>query len=128
MKSAIVAALLATATVTAVQAAPQSAPGALPEKLPEASIPFANHHGIWDWQATDDHTLYVQDVHRAWYRVSVFAPCIDLPWSHDIGFETKAGDTFDRFSNIIVGGQRCAISSVVKSDPPPQVRAKKGQG
>ncbi len=120
MRSAIIAALLATATVTAVQAAP--------EKLPEVSIPFVNHHGIYDWRATDDHTLYVQDAHRTWYRASLFGPCIDLPYSHDIGFETKGLDSFDRFSTIIVRGQRCAVSSLVKSDPPKDAKAKKAAG
>ena len=119
MKSAIIAALLATVTVAAAQAAP--------EKLPEVSIPFVNHHGIYDWRATDDHTLYVQDVHRTWYRASLLGPCIDLPWSHDIGFETGGIDTFDRFSTIIVRGQRCAVMSVVKSDPPKD-QPKKAKG
>ncbi|MBU1377116.1 MAG: hypothetical protein KKE02_13445 [Alphaproteobacteria bacterium] len=97
----------------AAQAAPKTP---LP---PQASIPFVNHDGIRDWQATDSRTLYVQDSSRKWYRATMFAPCIDLPFAQTIGFETRGIDTFDRFSSIRVRGERCQISSLERSDAPP---------
>jgi hypothetical protein len=115
----MIAALLATAAVGAAQAAPaKPAPAAL-AKPPEASILFANNRGIWDWRATDDHTLYVQDIHRDWYRASLFAPCTNLPFAQTVGFKTGPLDTFDRYSTLLVDGERCTLTSVVKSDPPP---------
>ena len=82
MKAIVIAALLTAAIGSVAQAAPA--------KLPEASIPFANHHGIWDWRATDDSTLYVQDIHRTWHRAVLFGPCINLPFSQSVGFQTEA--------------------------------------
>lgn len=121
MKSIMIAALLATAAAGAVQAAPdKAAPDkAAAPKAPEASIPFANHRGIWDWRATDANTLYVQDIHRAWYKATLFSPCIDLPFAQTVGFKTGPLDTFDRYSTLLVDGDRCTLASVVKSDPPP---------
>jgi hypothetical protein len=121
MRFIMIAALLATA---AVGAAPFSAGKAAPAKTapahpPEASIPFANNRGIWDWRATDDHTLYVQDIHRAWYKATLFAPCINLPFAQTVGFRTGPLDTFDRYSTVLVEGQRCTLTSVVRADPPP---------
>ncbi|TAJ70880.1 MAG: hypothetical protein EPO51_17165 [Phenylobacterium sp.] len=86
---------------------------------PQASIPFVNHDGIRDWHAADSRTLYVQDNRRQWYRATLFAPCFELPFVQTIGFETRGIDTFDRFSTIRVRGERCAVSSVERSDAPP---------
>lgn len=124
MKSALIAPLLAIAAAGAAQAAPApSAPAqAVAAKPAEAAIPFANNRGIWDWRATDDHTLYVQDIHRDWYRASLFAPCTNLPFAQTVGFKTGPLDTFDRYSTLLVDGERCTLASVVKSDPP------KGEG
>lgn len=110
----LVAGLLASFSMgLAAEAAPKAP---LP---PQASIPFVNHDGIRDWRATDSRTLYVQDSRRRWYRATLFAPCLDLPFAQTIGFETRGVDTFDRFSSIRVRGQRCAMSSLERSEPPP---------
>jgi hypothetical protein len=110
----LLAALAAATLGTAAQAAVPT-----PPSPPQASIPFVNHHGIRDWRATDSRTLYVQDSRRQWYRATLFAPCFDLPFTQAIAFETRGLDSFDRFSTLRVRGQRCALSSVVRSDPPP---------
>lgn len=104
--------------LTLAAAAPdaQAAKTPLP---PQASIPFVNHDGIRDWHAADSRTLYVQDARRQWYRATLFTPCFDLPFAQTIGFETRGADTFDRFSAIRVRGERCSISSLEVSDPPP---------
>jgi len=88
-------------------------------KLPETSIPFVNHGGIDDWQATDRHTLYIRDTHHRWYRAELMSDCIDLDYATRIGFAPGAGDRLDRFSNILVHGQRCPLKSLVASGPPP---------
>jgi opacity protein-like surface antigen len=109
MKSIAFAALLAALPMASAFAAPS---------VPQASIPFVNHGGIRDWRAADHDTLYVQDQRRNWYRAELFAPCLDLPFAHAIGFETRGIDRFDRFSSIRVRGQRCAVQSLVRSEPP----------
>lgn len=111
------AALFATFVISFAAQGAQAAPKApLP---PQASIPFVNHDGIRDWRAVDNRTLYIQDQRRQWYRATLFGPCLDLAFAQTIGFETRGADTFDRFSTIRVRGERCAVSSLEVSDPPP---------
>ena len=93
----------------------------------EASIPFANHGGIYNWQTVDRDTLYVQDNHRRWYRAELMGNCFDLDFAQAIGFRTNPSGNFDRFSDVIVRGERCPLKSFVASDPPPK-RAKKRHG
>lgn len=106
--SAIAALLIASA------AAP-----ALAEFRPiETSIAFVSNGGIRDWRAEDRDTLYIQDRQRNWHRAELFGGCHDLPYAQAIGFETRGTDRLDRFSSILVRGQRCAIRELVASGPP----------
>lgn len=93
--------------------APPSAPK-------EASIPFANMGSIRDWRVIDNQSLYIQDQHSRWYRATLFAPCSDLGFTEAIGIETRGTGRFDRFSTIIVRGERCTLASLVTSDAPPK--------
>jgi hypothetical protein len=119
MTSTLLAALAAVFTMTA-QSTPAPAPTA------EAAIPFANDGGIRDWQADGEDTLYIQDRSGAWYRATMFARCHNLRFSTALGFETRGMNIFDRFSSVVVDGRRCALSSLVKSGPPP-VKPKRGK-
>jgi hypothetical protein len=116
MKPLLIGLLGALSLAGVAQTALASPKSPLP---PQASIPFVNHNGIRDWRAADDRTLYVQDSHRQWYRATLFAPCIDLVFAQSVGFETRGGDTFDRFSTIRVRGERCSVTSLERSDAPP---------
>ncbi len=118
MKTCLTLAAALAALPLAAAAAPARAPAQA-----QASIPFVNHGGIRDWRAGDADTLYVQDRGRTWYRAELMGPCLDLPFAQAIGFETRGVDRFDRFSTIQVRGQRCAVQSLVRSDPPPPKRA-----
>lgn len=89
-----------------------------------AAIPFANHGGIRDWVAEGDRTLYVQDNFRKWYRATLFAPAFDLPFAQAIGFDTRPMGTLDRWSAVIVRGQRYPISSFERVEAPPRRKAK----
>ena len=86
----------------------------------EMSIPFVSHGGIRDWRAIDRDTLYVQDVHGYWYRAELMGNCLDLPYAEAIGFDASGTDRFDKFSTVIVRGQRCPLQSFVASGPPPR--------
>lgn len=98
--------------------AAQSAP-----KQPEASIPFANHHGVRDWVAQGDQIIYFQDAARHWYRAKLFAPSPDLPFVQAIGYDTGPIGTLDRWSTVIIRGQRYPLQSFERVDgPPPTTR------
>jgi len=85
-----------------------------------ASIPFVSHGGIRDWRSTDDHTLYVEDRSGRWYVAKTLGPCLGLNTAINVAFDAGATDTFDRFSSILVRGQRCPIKSLnLISGPPP---------
>ena len=89
----------------------------------EVSIPFADHGGIRNWQAVDRDTLLVEGTHRRWYRVELMNGCFELPFAQRVGFRSNPTGDFDRFSSVLVRGQRCAVKSVTEAPPPPR-RAK----
>lgn len=101
-----------------------SASAAPPE---EASISFVSSGSINNWRVIDRDTLYVQDVHRKWYRAELMGPCFDLNFAQAIGFDVRGTDRFDKYSSIVVRGQRCPVQSLVASAPPPK-KVKKAKG
>jgi len=90
----------------------------------EASIPFLNYGGVYNWVADGTRALYIQDTHRRWYHATLMSSCIDLPFAEGIGIETRGGDRLDKFGTILVRGDRCQITSFVTSEGPPK-KAKK---
>jgi hypothetical protein len=94
----------------------------------EASIPFADMGSIRNFDPVDSHTLYVEDVHGQWYKASLMGPCIDLPFATAVGFDVGGTRTLDRFSSVIVNGQRCAVESFVATDTPPGWKPRKPKG
>jgi hypothetical protein len=97
-----------------VLAADEPAPATAPT---EAQIPFAKSN-IWNWQVVDDKTVLIQDQARRWYKATLFGTCTNLPFADKVGFDSSPGDTFDKFSALLVRGQRCPLASLVKTDPP----------
>lgn len=93
--------------------------GAPADTRQEARIPFVDHGGIRDWRVGDRDTIYIQDRHRDWYEATLMAPATGLPFVWAIGFDTGALGTFDRFSSVVIDGQRYALASLVKIDEPP---------
>ncbi|WP_414900816.1 DUF6491 family protein [Sphingomonas flavalba] len=108
-----------------------AAPGAAKDQKPrvlgvEASIPFASS-SINSWQADGNDAVYIQDLRRQWYRATLIGPCTELPFANAVGFDAgRALNTLDRFSTIVVRGQRCPLTSLVTSAPPPAKAKKKG--
>ena len=98
--------------------------------VPEASIPFASHGGIRDWEADRDKGVWVQDIHRNWYYAKLMGPCFGLNFAQTIGFDTHPMGRFDRFSAIVVPGSgKCQVQSFTASDPPlPLKERAKAQG
>lgn len=83
-----------------------------------ASIPFLNHGGIQNWRAESDHVLYVQSQAGKWYKAETIGICAGLKFATRVGFDGGPMDTFDRFSTIIVEGQRCPIQSLSRVPGP----------
>jgi hypothetical protein len=111
----IILALAASSSLTAAATPPAQAGG-------EVSIPFARFGGIWNFEAQDDDVIYLQDRSRNWYRAQLSGPCFGLRFADGIGVDTRGSASFDRFSTLIVGQDRCQIESLTRSGPPPRRR------
>lgn len=98
-----------------VQAAEQAAEG----RPAETSIPFVNHGGVRDWQASGETKIFIQDSSGKWYVATLATASADLPYATAIGFETRGVDRLDRTGAVVIAGQRYPLSSVVPSAPPP---------
>ncbi len=89
---------------------------------PEARIPFVQYRTVRDWHADNDHQLFLQTTGRQWYQVDLLGPCIGLEFANGIRLDPKdPAGSFDRFSVVILKGQRCQVSSVKKAPPPLRV-------
>lgn len=120
MKQKIALSLAALALSLPASIAFADAKPASGEQEQQARIPFVNHGGIRNWHAEDRDTLYIEGSNRQWYKAELMGNCIDLDFAHSIGFKTGPTGTFDRFSTIITGEDRCPVKSLVKSGPPPK--------
>ena len=107
-----VSALLAGCAGSTVGSSTTSALG------PQAKIPFVQYDNIRDFDAVDDETVYLQAQNRQWYRADLIGPCIGLEFATGIGVDARPSGTLDRFSTLIVDGQRCQISSLSPSESP----------
>lgn len=86
------------------------------------TIPFVNHGNIETFQAVDHKALLIADRHRHWYKATFFGPCTPLDastWA--VGFVTSPGGTVDKFSAIIVDGQRCWFKDLQEVPAPGKV-------
>ncbi len=108
----------AAAAAPATNPEPNAAPAVSTAAPKEASIPFANHGGIYNWGVVDNRTLLIQARNRKWYKATLFAPCSSLPFAQTIAFKTNPSGSFDKFSSIIVRRQRCSLTSLVEIPPP----------
>jgi hypothetical protein len=114
--AAILSSLIGSAAVGDTPATPTT-PGA---PAAEASIPFADHDGIYNWQVIDDRTVLIQGQNRKWYKASLMSRCFDLRFAERLGFESNPNGSFDKFSSITVRGQNCPLTSLVEAPPPPR--------
>lgn len=85
----------------------------------EVGVPFLHIGRARSFRAVDRETLYIEARRREWYRVTTFGTCLNLPWAHSIGVDTRGSPVFDRTSTLIVDGERCQVRSVVRADGPP---------
>lgn len=120
MNIKVIAVLLTTALSPLAGAAdaPVASAAASAAAAPEASIPFANHGGIYNWKVVNDRTVLIQSQSRRWYKATLMSSCIDLPFAERLGFESNADGSFDKFSMITARHQRCPLISLVETDAP----------
>mgnify|MGYP001315907970 FL=1 len=120
MKAVLTAAtgalLLMAGAVGAQAAAPAQAERPLGV---EASIPFADSVGIRSFRPDGDSALWIQGQDRQWYRAELMGKCWGLDTAIKVGFVTKGVGSLDKFSQIVVDGAKCQISSLTTSAPPP---------
>ncbi|HEX8061954.1 MAG TPA: DUF6491 family protein [Allosphingosinicella sp.] len=92
----------------------------------QVSIPFANHRSaIRNFEAPSDDVLYLEDRQRRWYRAELAGACFNLKWAHAIGYDTRGRLSLDQGSHILVGRERCTITSLTRSEGPPRKARKK---
>ena len=117
----LVAAALATPAVAAPphHAAPHSAASAEQARIPFPGMRIRNFH------AEGRDVVYLEDQSRNWYRAEVVGTCTDLPFAQAIGIDTRGSSSFDRFSAIVVGNDRCQLTSLTRSEKPVRKKVKK---
>lgn len=86
----------------------------------EAAIPFVDDGAVRNWRAVDRDTLLIESSHGRWYRAELFSPAHDLPFAQAIGFDARPDGTLDRFSAVVVRGQRYPLTSLVEVPKPPK--------
>jgi hypothetical protein len=110
MKTFIAAGLIAL-SASALAAAPEPK---------QARIPFANQGSIRDWQPDGNRAIYLRADGKQWYHAELFGFCQGLDTALAVGFQTGGIGDFDKFSAIVVRGQRCPVKTLIKSGPPPK--------
>ena len=116
--SLLLAAASGLAGVTTVSAA--AAAAEQPARPPEASIPFAAHDGIVDWEADGSKGLWIKARGNHWYYARFFAPCAGLQFHYGLRFKFGPGGELDRFGEVYTRDSgHCAFTSLVASDGPP---------
>lgn len=117
MKSFIIIAL-AAATLSASVHAKKPEPYVWPELGVESKIIFPNHGAIRNFEADGSDGIWLEDRQRRWYYAELLGGCHDLNFAQAIGFDTGGSPQFDKFSSIIVRGQKCPLISLQTSEKP----------
>ena len=119
--SVLFAAISLTGGAYAATTAPASLATASTTASTYVSIPFADHGGIRDWRADGDRSMWIEGRNGQWYYAELFGPCFGLNFSDRVGFVVAPYGSFDRYSAVIVDGQKCSLESLRRSDPPSRI-------
>ena len=92
--------------------------GVIPAHASPGALHFADLGGIRNFRADGDHGMYIEGGNRQWYHADFFAPCIALRFHETVGFVIEPYGDLDKFSSIIVGGERCYFKSFEQSEDP----------
>lgn len=92
---------------------------------PQASIVFPDRN-IDSWHANGGKGLWIK-ANRKWYYAELFMECPDLPWAESVGFVAGGPGSFDRYSYILVRGERYPLRSLTASTEPPREERKRSK-
>lgn len=96
----------------------------------DARIPFPSST-VRTFEADGRDGLYIQDSSRDWFYATLTGSCIDIDHAISLGFETRGTSSLDRGSYILTKGpfgiDRCMITDLVTSGPPPTKAEKKAK-
>lgn len=98
-----VTALTAMLTVPSLRAA---------DPIDHASITFHETGNIRSWQPVGHDALLIESISGRWYRAEFTGPCGDLPFAMSLSFVTEPDGPLDKYSSILVDGQRCWFRDV----------------
>ena len=90
----------------------------------ESGIVFPSDSSIRNWKADRDRGIWIQDRRNDWYYGTFAGVCRDVDFAQAIGVDTRGAARLDRFSAILVRGERCPLSSFVTSEGPPSKKKK----
>lgn len=110
--------LLAAAAAISPVAAKKPAERLWPELGIETRINFPNNGAIRNFEADGSDGIWLEDRQRRWYYADFVGSCQEMNFAHAIGFDTRGSSSLDRFSTIIVSGERCSIASLVTASKP----------
>jgi Family of unknown function (DUF6491) len=110
--------ILAAATLSTPIQAKKPTSRVWPELGVEAKIVFPNYGAIRNFEADGNDGIWLEDRQRRWYYGELIGYCPDLNFANAIGFHTHGASVFDKFSTIIVRGDRCSLISLVTAEKP----------
>ena len=122
---AALAAMTASAWAQTEQAEQAEAPPVTFNVIEEDVRVYFADTRLRDYQVGRDDSLLLRAGANRWYRATVWEPCAsDLRWAYNaIGFDLRPSGTLDKFSSVIVRGNRCAIRTLDRIERPgPETR------
>lgn len=117
MKNAMLS-LLVAAAIAAPAQSKKPEPHVWPEVGVETKINFPNQGAIRNFEADGNDGIWLEDRQRRWYYAELLGGCQELNFAQAIGFDTGGSATFDKFSTIIVAGDKCQVASLVTANKP----------
>jgi hypothetical protein len=117
MKKIILVAMSCAVLASPVQGKKQT-PYVWPELGVESQIVFPNYGAIRNFEADGNDGLWLEDRQRRWYYAEILGGCQELNFAQAVGFDTGGAANFDKFSSIIVRGEKCPLASLVTSEKP----------
>lgn len=110
--------ILIAFTLAAPVQAKNPTPHVWPELGVETRIIFPNYGAIRNFEPDGNDGIWLEDRQRRWYYGEIAGSCPDLNFAQSIGFDTRGAPNFDKFSSIIVRGDKCQLTTLVTSEKP----------
>lgn len=83
-----------------------------------ATVWFAKVGDLLSWQPVGHDAVLLETSRGGWLRADFTAPCRDLPFTFSISLVSEPNGHLDRYSSILVDGQRCWFRDVRQDSAP----------